>query len=145
MRLLACILILSLIPARWETDFETARAVAREKDRLILLNFSGSDWCAPCIATKKDYFQNEAFLSMAGQNLVLLNADFPRRKKNLLPPEQAKKNDALAERYNREGNFPLTLLLNADGNVLRTWKGRPEKSVEKWTEEIREACSSHKK
>lgn len=82
---------------------------------------------------------------MAGQNLVLLNADFPRRKKNLLPPEQAKKNDALAERYNKEGNFPLTLLLDANGKVLRSWKGRPEKSVEKWTQEISEACSPRKK
>lgn len=144
MKLLACILLVALLPLKWETDFATAQSVAKEKNRLILLNFSGSDWCAPCIATKKGYFENDAFVAMAKDNLVLLNADFPRKKKNQLSEEQAKKNDALADKYNKQGNFPLTLLLDANGKVLKSWTGKPEAPVEKWVKEIKSFCDSRK-
>lgn len=139
------ILIVALIPLQWGTDLDAAKKTAREKNQLILLSFSGSDWCAPCILTKREYFENESFLKMAKDNLVLVNADFPRKKKNKLSEEQAKKNDALAEKYNKEGNFPLTLLLDANGKVLKSWKGKPEATVEEWVTEVRKICTSHKK
>lgn len=110
-----------------------------------MLNFSGSDWCAPCILTKKEYFESESFAKMAKDNIVLVNADFPRKKKNQLSPEQTKKNEALAEKYNKEGNFPYTLLLDADGKVIKAWKGKPEAPVEKWVAEVKSICDSHKK
>lgn len=144
MKTLALLLLAIIIPLQWETDFESAKKTAREEHRLILLNFSGSDWCTPCILTKKEYFENEAFIRMADDNLVLLNADFPRKKKNQMPPEQIRKNEALAEKYNKEGNFPYTLLLDADGKVLKTWKGKPEIPSEKWAREIYTICQSHK-
>ncbi len=137
-------LLLVLIPLQWEPDFENAKKTAKEKHELILLNFSGSDWCAPCILTRRDYFENEAFLRMAKENLVMVNADFPRKKKNQLSAEAIKQNDALAEKYNKEGNFPYTLLLDANGKVLKSWKGKPGVPVEKWTQEIKTICDSHK-
>ncbi len=143
MKAMVCLLLVALLPLQWETDYETAKKIAKEKHQLILLNFSGSDWCAPCVATKRDYFENEAFKSMAAKNLVLLNADFPRKKKNQLSAEQAKKNDALAEKYNKQGNFPLTLLLDADGKVIKSWTGRPEAPVEKWVKEIKSICDKN--
>ncbi|WP_294825196.1 thioredoxin family protein [uncultured Flavobacterium sp.] len=144
MKALACLLLIVLLPLKWETDFTQASKAAKNEHKLILLNFSGSDWCAPCIATKKEYFEAEVFADMAKEKLILLNADFPRRKKNQLSPEQIKKNEALAEKYNKEGNFPYTLLLDADGKVLKSWKGKPELPVDKWVKEIRSACESHK-
>lgn len=141
---LISLLLLVLITIQWEPDFENAKKTAREKHELILLNFSGSDWCAPCIITRRDYFENEAFLSMAKDNLVMVNADFPRKKKNQLSAGAIRQNDALAEKYNKEGNFPYTLLLDADGKILKSWKGKPAVSVEKWTQEIKAICSSHK-
>lgn len=144
MKLLTCFLFLALIPFKWGTDLESAKKDAKEKKHMILLNFSGSDWCAPCIATKRDYFESESFISMAKDNLVLLNADFPRKKKNQLSPEQTKKNEALAEKYNKEGNFPLTLLLDSNGKIIKSWAGRPEIPVDKWVKEIKSICESHK-
>ena len=81
---------------------------------------------------------------MARENLVLVNADFPRKKKNQLSDLQVKRNEALAEKYNKEGAFPYTLLLNADGKVLKTWKGKPAVPVEKWTQEIKALCLANK-
>jgi thiol-disulfide isomerase/thioredoxin len=144
MKLIA-LLLLVVLPLQWETDFETAKKAAKEKNQLILLNFSGSDWCGPCIVTRKQYLENEDFLKMAKDNVVMLNADFPRRKKNQLSPEQAKKNDALAEMYNRSGHFPYTLLLDANGKVIKIWDGKPAVAVEKWIKEIKGLCDANKK
>ncbi|MEL1243094.1 thioredoxin family protein [Flavobacterium sp. DGU11] len=143
MKLLALLLLVS-IQLQWEPDFENAKKTAKEKHELILLNFSGSDWCAPCILTRKEYLENEDFLKMAKTNLVMVNADFPRKKKNQLAPEQVKRNEALAEKYNKDGKFPYTLLLNADGKVLKSWEGKPAVTVDKWTKEIKGICDANK-
>ncbi len=136
--------LLFLIPIQWEPNFETAKKTAKEKHQLILLNFSGSDWCGPCILFRKEYLESDTFSALANDHLVLVNADFPRKKKNLGSPELVKRNEALAEQYNKQGNFPFTLLLNADGKVLKTWIGKPESSVEKWTTEVKAVCDANK-
>ena len=77
----------------------------------------------PLHAVKKRNFDNDDFLKMADTSLVMVNADFPRNKKNQLDAQTRKQNDALADKYNPEGKFPLTLLLDADGKVLKEWDG----------------------
>ena len=104
----------------WLNDIDKAKAEASAKHRYILLNFSGSDWCVPCIRLKKNVFDTEEFISYADSSLVLLNADFPRTKK--LEKQLLLHNEALAEKYNSEGKFPFTVLLNANGTVLKTWE-----------------------
>lgn len=137
-------LLIILLTSQWEPSFENAKKIAKENHKIILLNFSGSDWCAPCILLRKDYLENETFTKMADENLVMVNADFPRKKKNLGSAELIKRNEALAEQYNKEGNFPLTLLLDPDGKVLKKWIGKPQVTVEKWTVEIKSICDAHK-
>src|SRR6187399_3198314 len=96
-----------LIPANWLTDFDQAKQQAKEKNQLILLNFSGSDWCAPCIQMKKEIFEKQEFIDFADKNLVLVKADFPRHKKNQLDAKQKEHNEKLAEQFNPNGKFPL--------------------------------------
>ena len=143
MKLLA-LLLLFVTQLQWEPNFNTAKKIAKEKHELILLNFSGSDWCVPCIALRKEYLESNAFTTMANNNLVLVNADFPRKKKNLPAADVIKSNEGLADIYNKEGVFPLTLLLDANGKVLKVWKGKPEVSVEKWVQEIKAICLANK-
>jgi thioredoxin-related protein len=120
----------------WLTDISTAKTTAQQQHKLILLNFSGSDWCAPCIKMKKEVFESEAFLTEANEHLVLVRADFPRQKKNQLPREQTQHNEALAELYNPDGKFPFTLLLDADGKVIKTWDGYVFASQDKFMAEL---------
>ena len=122
-----CFLLLAgpLGPPLWHNDMRQAKQLARTEHKHILLNFSGSDWCGPCILLRKDILDNQDFLAMADTALVLVNADFPRKKKDQLSARQQKLNDALADQYNSQGKFPYTLLLNADGKVLKTWEGNP--------------------
>lgn len=144
MKVITMLLLLTFLPIQWEPDFNNAKKIAKEKNELILLNFSGSDWCGPCIVLRKDYLESPVFTAMAKENLVLVNADFPRKKANIGTPEQVKRNEDLAEIYNKEGSFPLTLLLDADGKILKTWHGKPETTPEQWTAEIKAICDSKK-
>ena len=114
----------------WETDFNKAQHSAQSEHKYILVNFSGSDWCGPCIRMHKEIFDNNSFTQYAADHLVLVNADFPRLKKHELSKEQQKQNDKLADKYNKNGIFPLTVLLNADGKVLKEWQGLPPVSSE---------------
>ena len=132
------------LPIHWEPDFSNAKKIAAEKHELILLNFSGSDWCGPCILMRKEYFENPEFEEFSKERLVLVNADFPRRKKNELPEAVVKQNEMLAEMYNKEGLFPLTLLLDDTGKVLKIWRGKPENTPDKWMQEIQTVCNSTK-
>jgi thioredoxin-related protein len=102
----------------WQTNFAEAKEMAIAEDKPIILVFQGSDWCAPCIKLDREIWQNEDFISYAKENYIMLLADFPRKKQNKLEEEQQLKNNQLAETYNREGNFPLVVILDKTGKVL---------------------------
>jgi thioredoxin-related protein len=120
----------------WHHNLTEAQMIAQKEHKYILLNFSGSDWCGPCIRMKKEIFESDAFKKMSDTELVLVNADFPRNKKNQPTPEQQKINDSTADKYNPLGKFPFTLLLNEKGAVLGSWDGLPNESPEGFIEDI---------
>lgn len=111
-------LSLSTYAQNWVYDFNEAKLLAEQENKQILLVFSGSDWCAPCIKLDRQIWQTKVFKNHAKENLVLLKADFPKRKKNQLPKIQQDKNKALAETYNTKGYFPFVVLLDANGKVI---------------------------
>ncbi|MES1181938.1 MAG: thioredoxin family protein [Flavobacterium sp.] len=131
-------------PPGWEVDFAKARQTANTEHKLILVNFSGSDWCGPCIRMESEIFGSPAFSDYAKDHLVLVNADFPRLKKHALSKEQEKKNEQLADVYNAQGIFPLTVLLAADGKVLKTWEGLPPLSGDEFTAQIKATADAVK-
>lgn len=128
----------------WHTNIEEAKQLARKEHRHILLNFSGSDWCGPCILLRKDILDQPAFLQLADTTLILVNADFPRKKKNQPAPDQQRLNDQMADQYNSRGQFPLTLLLTAEGKVLKQWEGNPGVSPEVFSSEVQAAIDADK-
>ena len=128
-----------LAASGWHYNLDEARQLAKDQHKHILLNFSGSDWCGPCIQLRKQILDNPEFLQMADSTLILVNADFPRSKKNQAGAQQQALNNAMADKYNSQGKFPFTLLLDPNGKVLQTWDGLPEESVEAFTVDIRNA------
>lgn len=102
----------------WQLDLKEAQELAVEADRKIILVFSGSDWCAPCIKLEKEIWQSAEFQAYARENYVMLRADFPRKKANQLSEAQANKNGKLAEKYNPNGYFPLVVILDEMAEVL---------------------------
>ena len=105
-------------PAGWLTDLDAAKAAAKAANRPILAVFSGSDWCKPCIMYEQEVFSKPEFIAYAKDKLVLAHFDFPRMKKNQLPAAQQKMNDAAAAQLNREGDFPLAVVISPEGKVL---------------------------
>ena len=98
----------------WQSTFEEAQALAAKENKNIVLVFSGSDWCAPCIKLEKTVWMSDAFQKEATKSWVTYKADFPKKKANQLAPELTEQNKKLAEKYNSGGSFPLVVLLSAD-------------------------------
>ena len=69
---------------QWLTNFQQAKELSTTQEKTILLVFQGSDWCAPCIKLNREIFETEHFLTYAKDHFIMLQADFPRRKKNAL-------------------------------------------------------------
>ncbi len=113
----------------WITDFEKAKETAKKLKRPMLVDFTGSDWCGWCIKLDKEVFSKDEFKEYAKDNLVLVELDFPNRKKQ--SDALKAQNKALAKKYGIRG-YPTILLLDADGKELaRTGyqRGGPEKYV----------------
>ena len=128
----------------WQPSYEAAQKTAKAKHQLILLNFSGSDWCGPCMRMRKEIFNDSGFSKMADTSLILVNADFPRKKKHQLSAAMQKQNNSLAEKYNPDGKFPYTVLINGDGKLLKTWDGLPDDNAVKFTASVKRICNANK-
>ena len=100
---------------RWKTDFEEALVEARNQDKNILVDFTGSDWCGWCIKLDKEVFSQDAFKQFADNELVLVKIDFPRRKQQ--SAEIINQNKKLYGKYDVLG-FPTILLLSPEGELL---------------------------
>ncbi|WP_179316905.1 thioredoxin family protein [Winogradskyella undariae] len=107
-----------LVAQEWHTDIAIAKEIAEKESKPIILVFQGSDWCAPCIKLNREIWSTDVFKKYAHENYVMLQADFPRRKKNTLPDAQTKSNAKLAETYNKNGIFPFVVVLDSNGKVL---------------------------
>lgn len=136
MKILAFIIVAAFSTIGWSGDFDAAKIQAAKEHKLILINFSGSDWCGPCIRLRKEILESATFENYASGHLILVRADFPRQKKNQLAKDQVKRNEALADKYNAEGKFPFTLLVDENGKVLKTWDGFPDISAENFVAQI---------
>jgi thioredoxin-related protein len=101
----------------WQTDLPKALEQAKTDKKLVLLDFTGSDWCHWCKKLDADTFSKPEFAEYAKTNLVLVEVDFPNHKEQSAALKAA--NEALQKKFNIEG-FPTLVALKADGSVA--WK-----------------------
>jgi len=100
---------------QWMTDLPAAQKKAAEEKKLVLIDFTGSDWCPPCKALHKNVFSSTEFDEFAKANLVLVEIDFPRKKEQ--SDELKKANRALATQYEIKG-YPTVVVLDGSGKQL---------------------------
>jgi len=136
------ILLLGAVTAsgNWETNYEKAVAKAGNEGKHILIDFTGSDWCPPCIKMKKDIFDKETFKDYTGDKLVLIELDFPRKKK--LDKSISEQNDQLLKKYAVRA-FPTIILLNPDGKEITRHVGYKAGGVENYLRYIESNIASH--
>jgi thioredoxin-related protein len=99
----------------WITNYEQAQKEAQANHKLLLMDFTGSDWCGWCIMLDKEVFSKPEFKEYASKNLVLLELDFPRMKR--MPPETAAQNERLLLKYGIQG-FPTVVVFDSSGKPL---------------------------
>lgn len=115
------LLATSLANAQEVFSFEQAKIQAKEAKKPIMILFQGSDWCAPCIKWERAVWSTETFKTFAEKQLIVVKADFPRRKSNQLSEALKVQNTELAERYNPNGYFPFVVLLSPDLVVQKSF------------------------
>lgn len=105
----------SAAEAVWLTDAGQAQTQAKAENKLVLLDFTGSDWCSWCIKFKKDALETDEFKAFAAKKLVLVEVDFPNNK----PQSEAQKkaNQALSDKYKVEG-YPTFVILDSSGKEI---------------------------
>ena len=107
----------------WLTDLPKALDRAKAEKKMVVLDFTGSDWCGWCIKFNKDVLSTSEFKDYAAKNLVLVEVDFPNRKK--LDAQLVKTNAALKEKYKIDG-FPTFVVLNAQSREVGRQVGYAE-------------------
>lgn len=96
-------------PEGWSTDLEKAFEQAKAEKKSVLVEFTGSDWCPPCIAMRKNVFSTKEFVTAASKKYILVELDFPKGDKVV-----KEKNAPYAEKYKIEG-YPTVILFNSEG------------------------------
>jgi len=99
----------------WTTDLPKALAKAKAENKLVMMDFTGSDWCSWCMKLNKEIFSQPEFAQYASKNIVAVEVDFPRHKE--MSDEQKQANAKLAKKYGIEG-YPTVIVLNGDGKKV---------------------------
>ena len=107
----------------WLTSVPQALEKAKKENKMVLLDFTGSDWCGWCMKFRKEALDTQEFAAYAAKNLVLVEVDFPRRTPQAADLKQA--NKALAAEYHVE-SYPTFVVLSKDGKELGRQKGYRE-------------------
>lgn len=123
----------------WLTDYQAAIEKARAEQKIVLIEFHGSDWCPPCKRLNNEVLSQKAFKDLAGESLVLVDADFPRRSE--LPAAQREHNEQLARKFGAQ-YFPTVVLVNPEGQVLDKLVGFPRGGLDGFLNFIKEHLPS---
>ena len=138
--LLAAVALLTLAPVAtthaqtkpgWTDNQPKALEKAKAEKKLVVMDFTGSDWCSWCMKLDKEVFNTPEFKTYAKDNLVLVELDFPHQK--YINPQTKKQNDQLKTQYNIEG-YPTVIVLDSEGKKvgeLGYGEGGPKAFIEK--------------
>ncbi len=103
----------------WLVDVDEAYEISKKTNKPIMANFTGSDWCGWCMKLRKEVFNTAEFKKWAEENVVLLELDYPKKKK--LPAQQAQQNAGLQKAFQVNG-FPTIWVFDLN----KTGKDQPK-------------------
>jgi len=130
--MVAVLTLCSALAGEWQTDAAKAQEQAKKENKMVLLDFTGSDWCGWCIKFKKEVLDTNEFKQYADKNLVLVEVDFPKKKAQ--SDALKKVNKELKVKYGISG-YPTFVVLNAEGKEVGRQvgysKGGPKAFIEK--------------
>ena len=104
----------------WITDMDAAKKQAAEQKKDLMIEFTGSDWCPPCMQLRANVFSKPDFQKEAQKNFVLVELDYPRGKEQ--SKEMKAANEKLAQQYGVRG-FPTVVFADASGKPFGGFVG----------------------
>jgi protein disulfide-isomerase len=129
-----------LAAAGWSDDYEKGLAQAKAEKKLLVLDFTGSDWCGWCMKLDKEVFKKPEFKDYAKQSLILVQLDFPHQK-----PQSKKvkeQNATLAKKFEIKG-YPTIILLSSEGELVGQTGYQPG-GAEKYVEHLKSLLAKSK-
>lgn len=117
----------------WSSDLDKSLKLAKAENKSLLVEFTGSDWCPPCIAMRKNVFSKKEFVEAASKNYILVEVDMPQGNEAL-----AKKNAPLVEKYKIEG-YPTVILMKPDGTEFTRFFASQHPTLEAFLKHIEDA------
>jgi len=109
--------------APWLTDLPQAQTQAKAENKIVLMDFTGSDWCGWCIKFKKEVLDTAEFQAYAAKNVVLVELDYPSKK--VQSDDLKAANAALKGQYKING-YPTLVVLDKDGKEIGRQVGYSE-------------------
>ena len=124
------------VPRGWTEDFAAAQKTAETEKKLILLAFSGSDWCGWCVKMDNEVYSDRKFIHKAKDKFVLVMIDSPRNKE-ILSKLALRQNPELVKKYGIRG-YPCSIVVRSNGEEVTRFggyqRGGPEAFLEKLNE-----------
>ena len=96
---------------------EAALPLAQAEGRDIMLEFTGREWCPPCIHLRTKILETAEFEKAVGGKYVLVEVVFPRLPAAVaaIPEAQRNANEKLLAYHRIETGLPTVLLLDSRG------------------------------
>jgi protein disulfide-isomerase len=126
------------IKTEWLTDYPKAQALAKQENKVILLDFTGSDFCIGCQSLKKQVWSQPVFAQFAQKNLVLVELDFPM---NLQQPEELVKANLALESQFKVVGYPTIIMVDANGKEIFREEGYDDSPAKEYVAKLRTALS----
>lgn len=130
---------ISLAEEGWMTSIDEAIAKAKTEKKQVMVEFTGSDWCPPCIQMHKAVFSKEEFVKQASEKFILVKIDIPRGDKEL-----SKKNQPVLQKYKVQG-VPTVVVLDKEGAELDRFVASKYPSVDSFIEQLNKSAEKSSK
>lgn len=102
---------------QWNTSLESGLREAKNSSRNVLLFFSVPDACDLCVEFDDRVLQSEEFKTFS-DDVVLVRIEFNNSHGRVLTAEEKARNLLIVEKYNKDGFFPLVLIIDSSERIL---------------------------
>jgi thioredoxin-related protein len=97
----------------WKSNLNDAFKEANASGKDVLLFFSTNQDCLSCKTLEQKVLRSPEFLNYAKENYVLVKEDF-----SLEQEKDIESKLLIVEKYNKDGFFPLVVIINKNAKVL---------------------------
>lgn len=97
----------------WKSNLNDAFREANASGKDVLLFFSTQQDCLSCKTLEQKVLRSPQFLNYARENYVLVKEDF-----SLEQEKDIESKLLIVEKYNKDGFFPLVVIINRNAKVM---------------------------